>query len=556
MYTLTASEAHRMSGQWEQQLQRLSDFMRSLSVRSEAVQELIDEVRTYRDHHPDPAGHPSLDVIDCEELIELGFRVESAITRELGVEFIDRDAEVKQLISLEDEQDSPFWLLDAPARYGKTFFLFEVRKHLLEREWQVCYFSFKEYPEAARDHLHFLRDFRRTFDKTFEEPWEAPTEDQLRERLVADLGIWPNPLAIFIDDAELVEEKEIVDWIKKFLDGIWHAREGTRFLGLISGRYISPKWYEDMQVYPLFDKKITIGPLGLQFTQEMIDKIRRRFQIAKPGETMELKQTTARMVQMIGAGCPECTINLLIDIGRDTAFHPSHAFFNQSRREQLFNQHVAPICAQVLVDIEDPFTRKYFPYLCILRRYNDELLPELLRFLQTELFDEPVDQTGPGRMDTVINRTGLVMHDIKRGFKGDDHIRQLFGLQKWLFDANAQRVNDWAMRYFEKQITQKKGSIGIWYNREAFTEYMYHYVLYLRSRKPEREEACRDFSEALAKAYRRLEAFSPRQGVVPSEWASHKADLVKVLKKDVEIRDQMAHLGVIGIDYVQLCNLP
>ena len=484
MYTLTASEAHRMSKRWEQQLQRLSDFMGSVAATSDEVQNLIDEVKSFRVNHPNPADIPSLDVIDCEELIELGFLVKSTITRELGVEFIDRKEEVKQLISLEDEQDSPFWLLDAPARYGKTFFLFEVRKNLVERNWQVRYFSFKEYPEAARDRKHFLRDFRRTFDKTFREPWTHPTVEQLRERLVADLGNSSEPLAILIDDAELVEEKEIVDWIKKFLDDIWHARMGTRFLGVVSGRYISPKWYEDMQVYPLFDKKIFIGSLGLQFTQEMIDKICRRFHIARPSESMEVKQTTARMVQMIGAGCPECTINLLIDIGRDTAYHPSRSFFDQDRREQLFKQHVAPICEEVLEDIDDPFTRKYFPYLCILRRYNAELLPELLRFLQTELFHEPVDETGPGRMDTVINRSGLVMPDIKRGFKGDNHMRQLFGLQKWLFDPDAQRVNDWAMRYFEKQITQKTGSIGIWYNREAFVEFMYHYVLKLRSKKP------------------------------------------------------------------------
>jgi hypothetical protein len=555
MYTLTASDAHQMSKRWEQQLQRLSEFMGSLGATSGDVQDLIVKVIAFRDTHPIHLDQPSLDVIDCEELIELGFLVESTITSELGVEFIDRIDEVKKLISLEDEHDTPFWLLDAPARYGKTFFLFEVRKQLLERHWQVRYFSFKEYPQAAWDRIHFLRDFRRTFDKTFKEPWPKPSVEQLRDRLVADLGNSPDPLAIFIDDAELVEEKAIVDWIKKFLDDVWHARMGTRFQGMVSGRYISPKWYEDTQVYPLFDKQISIGSLGIQYTQEMIDRICKRFNIAKPSGNAEVRQTTARMVQMIAAGCPECTINLLIDIGRDTAFNPTRSFFDKPRREQLFNQHVAPICEAVLAEIEDPFTRKYYPYLCILRRYNSDLLADLLRFLQTELFHEPVDETGPGRMDTVINRSGLVMPDINRGFKGDNNIRQLFGLQKWLFDENVQRVNDWAMRYFERQITQKTGSIGILYNREAFVEYMYHYVLNLRARKPTRDQACLEFNETLAKACRRLEAFSHKQGVVPADWESHKTDLVKGLKKDVEIRDQLAHLGVSGADYAQLYNL-
>lgn len=556
MYTLTASEAHRMSRKWEQQLQRLAGFMESLGASSGGVQELIEKVIAFRDTHPIHLDKPALDVIDCEELIELGFLVESTITKELGIDFIDRDEEVKKLITLEGGHDSPFWLVDAPARYGKTFFLFKARKELRERgNWQICYFSFKEYPESARDRKRFLRDFRRTFDKTFKEPWPDPTVEQLQERLVADLGSSPAWLAVQIDDAELVEEKEIVDWIKKVLDEVWKARKGRRFLGLVSGRYISPKWYEDLQVYPLFDKKITIGSLGIQYTQEMIEKICDRFHIAMPGDNMESRQA-ARMIQMIGAGCPECTINLLIDIGRDTVFNPSGSFFSPERRAQLFNQHVAPICDEVLADIDDLFTRKYFPYLCILRRYNDDLLPQLLRFLQTDLFQEPVDETGPGRMDTVINRSGLVMPDIKLAFKGDNNIRQLFGLQKWLFDKDAQRVNDWAMRYFEKQITQKKGSNGIWYNREAFVEFMYHYVLHLRSRKPTRDEACQAFTSTLAKAARRLEAFSPRQGLAPAEWGRHKADLGRDLKKDVEIRDQMAHLGVSGPEYAQLCNLP
>ena len=561
MYNLTASEAHRMSEKWDRQLERLSSFMKSLGGKEsdlQVVRALLLEIAAFRDNHPLKTSDPSLDVDVCEELAELGFRVESAITEKLGIEFIDRKEEVKQLISLEDhQQDSPFWILDAPARYGKTFFIFEVKRNLLDRHWRVCYFSFKEYRKSAQGRKDFLRDFRRTLDKTFPEPWEDPTVEQLRERLVADLGNLTSPLAIFIDDAELVAEKDMVDWIKKFLEDIRNARTGKRFLGLVSGRYISPKWYEDLQVYPLFDKKIAIGSLGYQFTLEMIEKISARFGIANFNENMEAKAATARIVQMIGAGCPECTINLLIEIGRDTAFNPTRSFFDKARREQLFTQHVAPICEEVLDDIQDAFTRKYFPYLCILRRYNRDLLPELLRFLQADHFHEPVDETGPGRLDTTLNRSGLVMTDIKRAFKGDDNIRQLFGLQKWLFDTQtAQQINDWAMRYFQKQITQKKGSVGIWYNREALIEYMYHYALKLRSSKPGKEKATRAFADTLAKAYHRLEEFSPRQGVEQYEWEGHKADLVKVLKKDVEIRDQMAHLGVSGAEYAQLCNLP
>jgi hypothetical protein len=567
MCILTAGEAHSRSKRWDQQLGNLSSFVQSLGGYAsdlQAVRDLLKEIEVFRLDHPiDSEGQP-LPIDVCEELAELGFRVESTITEKMGIKFENRDEQIDLLVSDEDHNRdglSSFWLLDAPARYGKTFFIFEVRKRLQAKDWKVCYFSFKDYLGTAQDQTAFLRAFRRTFDKSFVEPWPNPTIDQLRERLAADLGNKSSQLAIFIDAAELVTEKAMVTWLTEFLAGIKrkHKATGKRFIGLVSGRYISPNWYDVSQVAPLTFDKIPMGSLGYRFTLNMIDGISSRFKISNPGENMEAKEATARIVQMIGAGCPECTINLLIDIGRDAAFNPSQDYFSEERRQLFFRLHAEPVCNQVLEDIQEPFTRKYFPYLCILRRHNRYLLKDLMVFIQTKLFHEAAGEASPELVEEILNRSGLIAYDINRAFQGDDNIRQLFGLQKWLFENKAaQKINQWAMLYFKKQITQKKrhNDSGIAYNREAFIEFIYHSVLKLSSLPLTKEQASQSFAGTLLEAYRKLEEFSKRQEIDEYEWKSHKTFLVKAITRDVEIRAQMAHFGVSETEYAQLCNLP
>lgn len=559
----TVDQAHTASSRWVEQLVRLASFIENLHgdpADLQEVRDLIVTIETFRTDHLARAGSQALDVETREELARLRFQVETTITAKLGVRFENRDRQMNMLVSNEGHKDglSSFWLIDAPARYGKTFFIFEAHRQLQEMDWNICYFSLKEYLGSAQDKKTFLTSFRRTFDKSFLPPWPDPTVDLLLPKLVGDLGNQDCHLAIFIDDAELVTEKSMVWWIKDFLAKVKDAHKGTgkRFVGLVSGRYISPNWYEVNQVAPFPFDRIPLGSLGYRYTLEMIGKISRHFNNPGIGGNMAAKELSARIVQMIGAGCPECTINLLIDIGLLTSFNPAHDFFDEKRRKELFEQHARPICAEVLEDISDSFTREYFPYLCILRRHNRHLLRDLIVFLQTSLPQPPGGQISPEQIEEILNRTGLIGYDPDRAFQGDDNIRQLLGLQMWLFDREqAEKINNWAMRYFQKQIRARKNPNGIGYNREAFIEFLYHYALKLRGSRLKKYQAVEAFSRAVEEEYARLEN-AVLQRIDPYEWTSQRNHLVRTLLGDVEIRDQLAHFGIDETEYAALCKLP
>ncbi|MBK7781013.1 MAG: hypothetical protein IPJ58_09665 [Ardenticatenia bacterium] len=224
-----------------------------------------------------------------------------------AVPFTNRSVELERVGS--SSHLVKYYVIDAPARYGKTSMLERLDRTFMKRRWQHALMSVKRDDTlkdittglAQRLGIVLADESSHSWGYRLSSSWRQSFTDKL-----------PTGLAILLDLDAAVSEQLVSDLFNLFIPHFAHnlkvsqALKRMRFRVIVAGRNLSSmKQFKDSQTHELFSCEL-LGP----FTYRVINESATLYLAEESDET--ISQLAAHVLYLTG-GHPECMNHMFQD---------------------------------------------------------------------------------------------------------------------------------------------------------------------------------------------------------------------------------------------------
>ena len=465
-------------------------------------------------------------------------RVEQLTSEYSGITFINREGELREIIH---PLARPFILVEAPARYGKTFLLERAKAELEKTGWLVCLVDLTNL-RATEDEMEFLRLVYDSLpDQSIDKSLPLPSDvERALSSLIGRVSCQGRPVVLLLDGAERIRKAEFVGWMRdQFIYQLEQkVREtvGGKFRCIVAGRYIAQAWRDQRSKYSLanecFGDPIRLSPFTFRVVLETVDSLARKSGRQLLRAAME---QVARGVRTISGGHPECLVSLLLEVDIEHGLNPLPSYFDDL--EGLFTRHIESACRAILRDVPDPII-DIFPFLCQFRCYNEAIVKTVVDWADKkgQLGDKA--EHDAGRVLQLLTQQGFLVWDPKRRFYVDDVVRRVITLQQRLRCKDLEDLNQIALKRYDEWLDKPPLLDPVRY-QAMIVEHLYHFSVHLNQVPTDPDKAAQEFREKLRQDYGRFESCF-RESLGPFEWRESLSALLYSLHGDEDIQAEMA----------------
>lgn len=299
------------------------------------------------------------------------------------IEFINRLQELETVLKVISIPGHPnFIAVDAPAGYGKTYFLGKLREELKRKGWLCCWVDGKKIPR---------KNCKRAIAERILQDVSERGEERSRKldpmlSIVRALSEYEK-VVLLLDDVNRLPQ-ECSEWVRdKFIPGLNKRRRTaeTEFKVIVSGRHLMHEWVKG-SFAPRFVQPLT------PFSLEIIGDLVRRVSKWKDPKKIDI---VARNIMDITGGHPQGIVGIVFEeLNREENWHivldvtdEEEYYFSDEKREELFGLYVSPVLDEVGEELGE--NRDVFEVTSILRGFNDSILEGLLKKGLVHQFSEP-----------------------------------------------------------------------------------------------------------------------------------------------------------------------
>lgn len=419
-----------------------------------------------------------------------------------------------------------YYLLDAPAGYGKTEFLSELERRFKERDWQCAYVSMDEnctLPQlvtALAEELSVASQLNRNPRL----PWELRLGGALRRQWseLANQGATQEGLVLLIDldkrpSLPLVEQllQKLIPAIQKSLRALeFFANKHNRLRIIIAGRYLAAR----LPIRRLSGIKIL--PLS-PFSYEVIQNSAGEYLAS--GNEKSIRQFSAHLFYLTGGhpGCMAQVFSMYMEMGV-----PPDSFLEHFG-ETIWHDIVQP----VVHDIRHGITQSTAEFHRVLNRLS------VFRYLDYEILKRMLADEGianKNEYNLADDLTATYLFDWKGRFLRDDITRRLLACRlrhemAEIFPSRCQQASNICEDYLQQPNVQ---SPEMWTIEYLFQSLQQHANAIL---EPAQRALIRQqfFSEDLPKA---LQIFINARDIPPERWRREQNALNQAMKEDWEFQ--------------------
>lgn len=301
-------------------------------------------------------------------LCELSERL-SAAEESIKLEFVNRAYEADRLCN--PSMIHRVIILDAPAGFGKTELLKEVKRRLTEgsdKEQWIC--EIVDFKDAGRSEKALVQELARKVS--------FPQIEQLRElsamkivrRLLGHLGSRPERNIMLIFDSADVNLK-VAQWLDEtFAPKADEILSPKYWWIVIAGRYIRDTLDPDRPY-------MTLTPFNRPVIEQMVETIRHTF-LPHTNVPRDKFDYIVNLVDELSGGHPRCIIDIALDLARTHYFIGVEEPLPEKERKRLFEDHTQPAIDDILKQVPDTL-REVIERLSIFRGFNFYTLEELIK---------------------------------------------------------------------------------------------------------------------------------------------------------------------------------
>lgn len=453
---------------------------------------------------------------------------EPAVVEPISVDFVNRIEEFKTIF--QSAMLAQHWIIDAPAGYGKTEFLKEIRERYTKTEgWLCCYVELpREAPLQIRALAHeIIREFGGS--ENFREEIGAR---QIGRRIAAyllNLCVGTNEkicllsaqysgIAVFVDNIESLEQ-ETLSGLADLIGGVYEGLNGSGFFNrqnrlrfFLAGRDARRKASSILSERSVPTADMALSPYTFSVVQDTVRQYALKAGVIPPEEN--LRETSAQLMYLTG-GHPGCIAAILQELAKGRF---AEAPFVLKEEPEKFNG----VVFSVLRDLESASDRRelipILETLSVFRRYKPWMLRHLLDKRYIHWIRDEYE------LESALSETYLL--EKKEGFLQNDISRRLFAIRFRTMDPDRfRRLCSEGPTLYENYLHSPKP----WHPETVVVEWLYQKLQYEYYVEGKRGENLRRVI---------LEATRSALGMLETMWDSREIIPVfaDILKEDWELQ--------------------
>ncbi len=382
-------------------------------------------------------------------------QAQGTLSRSTPIAFHNRDAELQFLTNPYSPQ---YILIDAPAGYGKTRLLQELKDRYDTTEgWTCALVDFSHAPLAQSEKLlinalggqvpdyvkphppkdsvqEYIKNLASTFNK-------AATTDEAAKGVV-----------LIFDSVDALNEtttqwllNDFIIFISRALDRIGFRRSGHKFQVIVAGRYMATRW-----------ENLAHGKLAMSFRRlvpfhmdAIMDAVRDVSQKALVRLLNKDVYTIACHIMRLTGGHPGCMATILGELHQDR-FIDFDGYFNPNGQEQIHNNIVDPVIGDVRQCIPEDL-RLAFEVLSVFRRFEYQTIKQLVEDKKIAWMPAvPQGQDPTWVLFRKITSTHLV--NLENGYYSDGTVRRLLAIKKQQAPEGYVGLCRYAENFYQQQL--------------------------------------------------------------------------------------------------------
>ena len=475
-----------------------------------------------------------------------------------GVRFVNREYELLRMCTLNGAQ---FILIDAPAGYGKSHLLFEVRKQLCglsgkplqkpRNDYPCIRCALVEFSDRLTSERQVLDSICQQMDISIDSVGSARDLASnlitIAERPKGQTGRLATVLLLF-DNVDQIRIESVKPWlVGKLIAGIDRGFEavksGIKLRVVLAGRFVAHEWDALGKKHGLKFALLPLSPFSRDIVEEAL-----RLKAKEVGQNLEPSACSgmARGIVQVTGGHPRC-MSLVIDSLAEKNFVVNYEGFGNyfdDTSEEIFKECVKPTLEELMGKLDEKLSDLLWR-LSVLRRFDQRIVEILFNSEEIEGFHSDEETfaslapttliTPPDSFET-FHTDRIVRRLLILAMKADDpklfnrlNLIALYIFSAWLDGKNIEAVSRvGAIAYTGELPSKPKDQLQVVLVRE----YLYHY---LQSVKTLDENALEQEAKRLhAKLDSSLGAHD-----IPNQ---HRR-LRKALEADWELEDRIYYLA-------------
>jgi hypothetical protein len=317
-----------------------------------------------------------------------------------GVRFVNREYELRRICTLNGAQ---FALVDAPAGYGKSYLLREVRR-------QLCGLSGgppQKPGEGGSGTCCALVEFsdrlaleRQVLDAICQQldipPASVASVDDLAPELIAmterseDHGQKLTTVMLMFDNIDQIPMESVKTWLVRDLiagldKGLDATESGPKLRAVLAGRFVASEWDARGKRHSLKFMLLPLSPFSRDIVEEAV-----RLKVQEVRRTLDPSacRAMARGIVRLTGGHPRCMGQLIDHLAKrkfSINYEGPGNYFDRIR-DRVFRDSVRPVIDALMDKLDDRMS-DLLSRICVFRRFDQRILDVLLNSGEIEGFE-------------------------------------------------------------------------------------------------------------------------------------------------------------------------
>lgn len=350
----------------------------------------------------------------------------------VSLDFVNRVVELDEVF--QSTLPAQYWIVDAPAGYGKSRFLQEIRRRYESKGWVCCYIEIPR-EKPSLDILGLANQIvsRLRCREPSERQFVAKRMGQQIAASISDLSVTVEEktislreaqylgIALLLDNIEVLDDQTLSE-LGEFMAGVSEGLKNTGFLGrqnrlrfFLSGRSARRK-ASILLPTGMGGVQRALSPYSFPVVVETVRQYALGAGVVLPEEN--LPEIAAHLMHLTG-GHPGCMSTILGKLAEERFAGAPSILWEDA--ESLCKDVVLPVLRKFEDEFDTPELISIMETLSVFRRYGPWLL-------QTLINKQHIHWDGDGyQLEFALVETYLM--ERKAGFLQDDITRRLFAIR-------------------------------------------------------------------------------------------------------------------------------
>ena len=387
-----------------------------------------------------------------------------------GVRFVNREYELRRICTLNGAQ---FTLIDAPAGYGKSYLLHEVKRQLCDI-WGGSSHNPRIDGSGTRcaliefgDRLALERQVLDAICEQMDIPPESVTStDDLAPEFIAmaersgDQAHKLTTVMLMFDKTDQIRVEGVKTWLVRDLiagldRGLDAPRSGIKLRAVLAGRFIASEWDTLGKQHALKFMLLPLSPFSRDIVEEAL-----RLKAQEVGQSLEPPAYSgmARGIVRVTGGHPRCmsqVIDLLAEKRFGVNYEGPESYFDRIHLA-VFRNSVRPVVDALVEKLEDGVS-ELMSRISVFRRFDQRILDILINSGEIEGFASGEEALATLNDTALITPPGIVETEKRYEHLHTDRIaRRLLALSMRVEDPKLySRLNSIARHIFRAWLEGK-----------------------------------------------------------------------------------------------------